>query len=87
MNETVMFPCTVVKATKDEFQGNAYYTLQVDMPSGDRIVFTGKADFDFPSVEGKAVVLECEIRGKAKGNQIRPDLRAIKAHPQKKGGE
>jgi len=81
-NEIVMFPAKILSASLDDFQGNKYYTLNV-IVKGTMMTMTGKADFDFSKTVNEDVVLSAEIRGKAKGNSIRPDLRAISADVQK----
>jgi len=80
-NETVMFPAKIVSVEPGDFQGNKYYTLNV-VVGGTMMSITGKGDVDFSGIDNTTVVLEAEIRGKAKGNAIRADLRVVAVHPQ-----
>jgi len=78
---TVMFPAKIISVEPGEFDGTKYYTLNL-VVGGTMLTMTGKGDVDFTGVESSDVVLEAEIRGKAKGNVIRPDLRVVAVHKQ-----
>jgi len=75
-SNTVIFPAKILSATPGNFQGVDYTTLNVLV--GDLTAsLTGKGGVDFSKHVDKTVLLECELRGKAVGNRIKLDLRAI----------
>lgn len=73
---TVIFPAKILSSTPGNYQGVDYTTLNIQ--AGDLIAsLTGKGGVDFSKYVNKTVLLECELRGKAVGNRIKPELRAI----------
>lgn len=80
---TVIFPAKILSATPGNYQGVDYTTLNIQ--AGDLIAsLTGKGGVDFATYVDKTVLLECELRGKAVGNRIKLDLRAVAVQNQGK---